>query len=202
MKYEKLKIPEREEAFKIKMKSLFNSSMSVMNVELMKTPPFHNSVLLELEQLGYRSLTELLYYSTEDILTLKSALANGIRLVSDVLKELFGDRFNHNLYIDAINVTTLETPKVCINKLKSQIVWDEVSSYSMASSIRVADEKSLIGYIDHNLSQYTFEYAYDEENNYLVLIALTEPQRRDIIHEKHQEWVAKAKSGLNRLMIK
>lgn len=202
MKYEKLKIPEREEAFKIKMKSLFNSSMSVMNVELMKTPPFHNSVLLELEQLGYRSLTELLYYSTEDILTLKSALANGIRLVSDVLKELFGDRFNHNLYIDAINVTTLETPKVCINKLKSQIVWDEVSSYSMASSIRVADEKSLIGYIDHNLSQYTFEYAYDEENNYLVLIALTETQRRDIIHEKHQEWVAKAKSGLNRLMIK
>ena len=202
MKYEKLKIPEREEAFKIKMKSLFNSSMSVMNVELMKTPPFHNSVLLELEQLGYRSLTELLYYSTEDILTLKSALANGIRLVSDVLKELFGDRFNHNLYIDAINVTTLETPKVCINKLKSQIVWDEVSSYSMASSIRVPDEKSLIGYIDHNLSQYTFEYAYDEENNYLVLIALTEPQRRDIKHEKHQEWVAKAKSGLNRLMIK
>ncbi len=201
MKYEKLKIPEREEAFKIKMKSLFNSSMSVMNVELMKTPPFHNSVLLELEQLGYRSLTELLYYSTEDILTLKSALANGIRLASDVLKELFGGRFNHNLYIDAINVTTLETPKVCVNKLISQIVWNEVSSYSIDSSTRVADEKSLTGYIDHNLSQYTFDYAYDEENNHLILVALTEPQRRDIIYEKHQEWVAKAKSGLNRLMI-
>ena len=154
-----------------------------------------------MEQLGYRSLTELLYYSTEDILTLKSALANGIRLASDVLKELLGDRFNHSLFIDIINVTTLETPKVCVNKLISQIVWNEVSSYSIDSSTRVADEKSLTGYIDHNLSQYTFDYAYDEENNHLILVALTEPQRRDIIYEKHQEWVAKAKSGLNRLMI-
>lgn len=177
MKYEKIKLPEREEAFK---KRIYLLDYSVGK------PIQDHSGLTELEALGYKSMKELLYYSSKSILTLESVVANDIKLVNDIMKDVCSKIIDNYVYHFNMDITTIQTPEVCLEDLKKYLVKKVVAKYNISYDIhREADEIALYKAINTNLIGYSFDYAYDKQKNHLVLIALTEDQKYDIEREEY-----------------
>lgn len=186
MKYEKINLPERKDAFKKKLDSLFDIiNAGIALAYISGIPSQAHSGLAELEALGYKSMKELLYYSNKSILTLESVIANDIKLVNDNIKEVSTNITDNYVWHFNMDVTTIQTPTVCLENMKKYLVQKVVNYYSISFSYREADEKALLKIININLIGYTFDFAYDKQKNHLVLIALTEDQWNDIERDSY-----------------
>lgn len=187
MKYEKINLPEREDAFRKKLDSIFdiiNKGISVAynGGELTQA----HSGLAELEVLGYKSMKELLYHSNKSILTLESVVANDIKLVNDIIEEFCKEVGLSVTYDVNMDITALETANIAVDLTKQYIIHQKLKTLEKDSSeFSLTTAKHLHSLLDSKLKDYVFDYAYDKQKNHLVIIALTEYQWNDIERENY-----------------
>ena len=187
MNYEKINLSEREDAFKKKLDSIFDIINTWISIACNggESTQAHSG-LSELEALGYKSIKELLYYSNKSILTLESVVANNIKLVNDIMKDVCSKIIDNYVYHFNMDITTIQTPEVCLEDLKKYLVKKVIAKYSISYDIhREANEIALYKAINTNLIGYSFDFAYDKQKNHLVLVALTEYQKYDIEREEY-----------------
>lgn len=187
MKYEKIKLPEREDAFNKKMDSLFsNINKGISTAFSGGSPSRAHSGLSELEALGYKSMKELLYYSNKSILTLESVVANDIKLVNDIIEEFCKEVGLSVTYDMNMDITALEAVNVALDLTKQYIIHQKLKTLEKdGSEFSLITAKHLHSLLDSKLKDYIFDYAYDKQKNHLVLIALTEYQWNDIERENY-----------------